>query len=96
MISLVLAGLLVSVSHSSSKVEEDKGVETEMVLVPGGEFVMGAESDSDDNKAHKVLVDSFHMDKYEVTNAQYDEFCKATDRKLPEFWGMEEFHSGVD
>ncbi len=96
LISLVLAGLLLSISPSSSKVEEDKGVDTEMVLVPGGEFVMGAESESDDNKAHKVLVDSFHMDKYEVTNAQYDEFCKVTDRKLPEFWGMEEFHSGAD
>jgi iron(II)-dependent oxidoreductase len=96
LISLVLAGLLLSVSHSSSQVKEDKGVETEMVLVPGGEFVMGAESDTEDNKAHKVFVAPFYMDKYEVTNAQYYEFCKATDRKLPEFWGMEEFHSGAN
>jgi iron(II)-dependent oxidoreductase len=35
------------------------------------------------------------MDKYEVTNAQYYRFCKATGTKLPELWGMREFHCGL-
>ena len=68
----------------------------DMVLIPGGEFIMGTEGDLDDNTAHKVIVDSFFIDKFEVTNAEYLEFCKATDRGLPEFWNMEAFHSGSD
>jgi formylglycine-generating enzyme required for sulfatase activity len=36
------------------------------------------------------------MDKHEVTNAQYLKFCEETNRKLPEFWRMERFHSTVE
>jgi formylglycine-generating enzyme required for sulfatase activity len=47
-----------------------------MVLVPAGEFLMGsAETDpsaSDDEKPrHLVYVDTFWIDKTEITNAQY-------------------------
>jgi iron(II)-dependent oxidoreductase len=78
--------------------------EPAMVLITGGEFIMGKdygkEKKSDDsvyidNHAHKVFVDSFYIDKYEVTNAQYYKFCKETDRALPKFWNMDEFHSGL-
>jgi formylglycine-generating enzyme required for sulfatase activity len=68
----------------------------DMVLIPGGEFVMGMEGDVDDNAAHKVEIGSFHIDKHEVTNAEYLEYCKATDARLPEFWGNEGFNSGPD
>jgi formylglycine-generating enzyme required for sulfatase activity len=36
------------------------------------------------------------MDKYEVTNKQYFDFCIATNTALPQFWGMNEFRSGPD
>ena len=68
----------------------------EVVLVPGGEFPMGSDSEGDHSPVHKVHVDSFYMDKYEVTNAQYLRFCEATGHRLPEFWGMEGFRCGPD
>ena len=49
-----------------------------MVLIPAGEFRMGSNSGSSDEKpVHSVYVDAFYMDKYEVTNAQYAEFLNA-------------------
>ena len=65
-----------------------------VVLVPGGEFLMGSDSERDHSPVHKVYVDSFYVDKYEVTNAQYLRFCEATGHRLPEFWGMEGFRCG--
>jgi len=45
----------------------------EMVLVPGGWFQMGSDhGQPDEAPAHKVWVDSFLMDRFEVTNALYD------------------------
>ncbi len=45
----------------------------EMVRVPAGSFTMGSESGQPDEKpARKVWVDGFLIDRYEVTQAQYD------------------------
>jgi formylglycine-generating enzyme required for sulfatase activity len=76
--------------------QDTKAAVSETVLIPEGEFLMGSEREGDHNPPHTVRMSSFYMDKYEVTNAQYLEFCKDTDRKMPEFWGMEEFRSGPD
>lgn len=60
------------------------GGEGEMVLIPAGEFQLGSsDGDVDEKPVHTVYVDSFYMDKYEVTNAQYKKFCDATGRKYP-------------
>lgn len=69
-----------------------------MTLIPKGEFNMGKNSagPSDWQPEHKVKIDSFYLDKYEVTNRQYYEFCQATKHAFPEFWGMKEFKSGLD
>ena len=46
-----------------------------MVLIPAGEFKMGSNEGSTDEKpVHTVYVDAFYIDKYEVTNAQYKKF----------------------
>ncbi len=46
----------------------------DMVLVPAGEFTMGSDSGEDDEKpVHKVTLDAFYIDKYEVTNGKYAE-----------------------
>jgi iron(II)-dependent oxidoreductase len=69
-----------------------------MVLIPAGEFIMGKDSDHevDFNPAHKVQVNSFYIDKYAVTNAEYYRFCQETEHNLPEFWEIKIFRSGKD
>jgi formylglycine-generating enzyme required for sulfatase activity len=67
-----------------------------MALIPGGEFIMGNDMNNGlgFSPAHKVKVDSFYIDIYEVTNKEYYRFCKETGYKLPEFWNTEIFRSG--
>jgi sulfatase modifying factor 1 len=50
-----------------------------MVSIPGGTFRMGANDHYPDELAvEAVTVDSFCMDKYEITNAQFAQFVKET------------------
>ena len=43
-----------------------------MRLIPAGEFTMGSDDDEDTtNQPHRVDLDAFYMDTYEVTNALY-------------------------
>lgn len=57
-------------------IEDDYGVP--MVLVPAGEFVMGSDHDMAAAKpAHTVYLDTFYIDKFEVTNALYLECVQA-------------------
>ncbi len=70
----------------------------EMVFVKGGSFMMGSNEGYDDEKPiHKVILDDFYISKYEITVAQYREFCKATGHKFPDKpdaeWYQE--HKGV-
>jgi len=43
-----------------------------------------------------VELSAFHIDKHEVTNAQYHTFCMATEHDLPVFWGLERFCCYLD
>lgn len=67
-----------------------------MMLVPGGSFLMGKDTEGPSNfkPAHQVMLDSFLIDLHPVTNAQYFEFCKQTGHRLPEFWDVDLFRSG--
>ena len=78
-----------------ANVTSDSSIE-ELVLVPGGEFLMGSDSEGDHSPVHKVYIDSFYIDRCVVTNAQYLKFCEATGHRLPDFWGMEGFRCGPD
>lgn len=53
-----------------NEITDEFGVE--MVLVPGGEFIMG-----DDGEQSTIFLDSFYIDKFEVTNALYRECVKS-------------------
>ena len=68
--------------------------DTTMVLIPAGEFVMGCEGTGDNSPPHRVRLSAYYLDRYEVTNAEYEAFCKATGRDLPLFWGTDLFRSG--
>lgn len=55
-----------------------------MVLVKAGEFIMGAnDHDQNEKPAHKVSLNDYYIDKFEVTNAQYKRFCDETRRPYP-------------
>lgn len=43
-----------------------------MIQVPSGWFIMGDEQGDVDEKPHKVYIDSFYMDKYLVTQEEYE------------------------
>ena len=50
---------------------------TGMVLIRAGEFQMGSnapEAFVDEQPVHPVYLNAFYMDRYEVTNAQYQQF----------------------
>ncbi len=50
-----------------------------MMLVPGGSFLFGHEKDT-------VNVSAFYIDKYPVTNREYEAFCRATGYRFPKYW----------
>ncbi len=63
-------------------IHPNKEANTEgMVLIPAGNFEMGADNQQaspDEYPKHKVSLDAFYMDITEVTNAQFKKFVEAT------------------
>ena len=58
-----------------------------MVLVPAGPFTMGSEGSGEDEKPlHRVYLDAFYMDQYEVTTKQFARFLEKSRRKPPDHW----------
>ena len=50
-----------------------------MVLIPGGKFKMGSDKFYPEEKpVHEVTVDGFYIDKFAVTNSQFEKFVNAT------------------
>jgi formylglycine-generating enzyme required for sulfatase activity len=46
-----------------------------MLLIPAGEFMMGSADGRDDEEpVHRVRLDAFYLDKYEVTNSLFRSF----------------------
>jgi len=59
-----------------------------MVLVPAGPFPMGVppgdrDGGRDEYPRHEVYLDTFSIDKFEVTNGRYLAFIKATGHRAP-------------
>ena len=82
-----------------------------MVLVPAGEFIMGTNRTDTENThlkigtvkplykdqhpEHKVYLDAFYIDQYEVTNLEYKKFVDATQfPELPGHWEEGTFPQG--
>jgi formylglycine-generating enzyme required for sulfatase activity len=65
----------------------------EMLLVPAGEFVMGSNDGNGDEKPlHRLYLDDFYIDKYEVTNKLYAQFMQATRYEMPKYWKMNDLN----
>ena len=60
-----------------------------MVLVPAGEFWMGlpeGEGLDDEQPRHKVYLDAFYIDRFEVTTGRYAQFLASTGWEKPVNW----------
>jgi formylglycine-generating enzyme required for sulfatase activity len=91
---IIFALLLSSCSFSwlTFKDSKDNGLENElsnlneaedgMVYIPGGSFNMGSKR-KNEGPIKKVYIESFFMDKMEVTVADFAKFVKARKRKMP-------------
>ncbi len=65
-------------------------VDTPMVEIPAGEFVMGSDGTQaleDERPSHRVWLDVFSIDVQEVTTTQYAAFLAAGQRAAPWQWG---------
>ena len=58
-----------------------------MVLVPAGEFTMGSDmGDEDEMPIHRVHLNTFYIDEFEVTNGRFAKFVDAIQSEPP--WGF--------
>nr|AYM52937.1 hypothetical protein [Jahnella sp. MSr9139] len=70
----------------------------DMLLVPAGPFVMGAdaEGERDERPAHTVTLPAFYLDELEVTNAAYARCVEAGRCKAPDPRSADANHFGPD
>lgn len=78
-ISLFISLFFYSRKYGDSSISTDISVPSEgvgeMVEIPQGSFIMGSpDGEFDERPLHKVEIGSFYMDRYEVTNVQYQRF----------------------
>ncbi|MBI5417479.1 formylglycine-generating enzyme family protein [Candidatus Poribacteria bacterium] len=61
------------------------------INIPAGEFTMGVDKGGDliEAPSHKVILDSYYIDKSEVTNADYKKFIDNGGYNLKEIWSNE-------
>lgn len=59
-------------------------VREDMVMIPAGPFVRGTTSGGFDEQPQRtIFLDTFTIDRYEVTNHQYQQFVQATGHRKP-------------
>ena len=63
----------------------------EMLIIPSGTFKMGSAKYSDEQPVREVKISSYRLGLYEVTNAEYRSFLKATKQDIPELIANEAF-----
>lgn len=62
------------------------------ILIPGGGFLMGqADGRDEERPVHRVTVRAFRLGRYQATNAEYDDFRRATGRPMTPFRGQPDF-----
>ncbi len=59
-----------------------------MVLIPAGRAIVGQEGATGFLKRHEAEYNAFWIDAYEVTNAEYRSFVKATGHREPRHWSL--------
>ena len=62
-------------------------LQNDMVLVPAGYFTRGCEDGEIDEKpVDRIWIDSFYIDRFPVTNAQYALYLEETHSSVPLYW----------
>jgi formylglycine-generating enzyme len=65
-----------------------------MVLVLSGDFIMGSDKgDEDETPLHRVHVNAFYIDKFEVTNGRFANYVDAIQSEPP--WGFSDKETPV-
>jgi formylglycine-generating enzyme required for sulfatase activity len=55
----------------------------ELVLIPGGDFLLGSERGAKDEMQRRLVLSTFLVDRHEVTVGQFRRFCEVAGRPLP-------------
>jgi formylglycine-generating enzyme required for sulfatase activity len=80
--------LLILVTVMINNAEADSS--PEMAYIPAGEFVMGSpegEGKSNEHPQHKVYLDGFYIDRYEVTFKDFEEYLDTNPDQHPTITG---------
>ena len=86
---ILFVGLLsvaVTALANSSEAEEPAG----MVLIPAGEFLMGSpegKGRKDEYPQHKVYLDAYWIDRYEVTGGDFEKYLVQNPKQHPTITG---------
>jgi len=73
-------------------VEVSGSLDAPMVPIPAGEFVYGIRGKEEDSgwpahyREQRVFLPLYWIDRYEVSNAQYEAFVRATGHRWPKHW----------
>ncbi len=69
----------------------------DLVEIAGGTFEMGRSAGPpQETPPHRVRVETFFMDKSEVTNAEYSEFVRETNYAAPDHWAGPKPPAGLE
>ena len=66
-----------AVAQVEAEPEQPEGLLRSMVLIPGGSFLMGSTNNPTEQPVHRVAVDGFWMDRFEMTNKDFERFMPA-------------------
>jgi len=65
------------------------------VYIPAGEFIMGDENGDTDERPQRIIyLDAYEIDRYEVTNIQYQRFVLQTGWRTPRYWSGTDYPPG--
>jgi serine/threonine-protein kinase len=74
-------------ANAEQPITNPRAIPEGMVYVTGGEFMMGSNNgDEYEQPSHKVSVNPFLIDVYEVTCGEYEKFVEATGHRVPLYW----------
>jgi len=88
-LSTCLLAVLTAFPLSGAWADGDKAPENMVLIHPGG-FLRGADASEsgfrDESPATMIYLSPYYMDRFEVSNARYTEFIRATDYPAPAYW----------